>query len=749
MKKSSGTLAFVFLFVFVCLSPLRAESVSLLLQKGIFAEETEGNLDAAIKIYQEIVAEAQANRTLIAQAQFRLASCLLKKGQRTEAATAFREIVDHHAAEPALVAKARSHLAELGQAGPGVLVKQIWAASEAGIEPASLRPSPDGRYVAWYDQQGGDLELRDLQTGLNRKLTHRGHNSLESAGQSAFSRDGRQIACSWLPNFFSETVELRIINVEDASQRVLCAQTNRAFLAEDWSPDGRSIVVVATTSSQEPFKYNISLISTMDGSERPIQSVTGTYPGRIRFSPDGRYLAYNTALYIPHHTNDIVIAELETGAQRVVSQRGLDEQFVDWAPGTNRILFTSNRRGSVDLWTAGIINGQADGQLALAKADVGDIVPRGMSRDGTLFYSTSVAMQDLHTATLNLESGQLLAGPRLVQVPTTGWNDKPVVSQDGTFLFFRCQHRVPRAFRLNLDTWEPMELTNSAAWSGRIWRWFPGPDSSTLLLSLYASLAESQGYYLLNVHTGARKPIALSTDDLFYLPIAAGPFDGKTVHLFRRYGSHQNPKRLTLVRYDLSSGRETENEAPAGPESGNPWQGPWLRPDLKTVFYNRKQATNDSYALVGRHLETGQEKEYFVSRKKVFFMINDAGDQVALSYEDDQNRHVAKFFSFATKELRETFTATAPEGFKPIWHLWKSPSVMLEKSRDEGTRAAREVWILSARTGELKRTGLTLAAHQTLGHLHEDRGRLLLRTVAPACQELWAMENLFTERSGH
>ncbi|MBI4660065.1 MAG: hypothetical protein HY735_14590 [Verrucomicrobia bacterium] len=38
-----------------------AESLSVLLQKGIYAEETEGNLDAAIKIYEEIVNAADAN----------------------------------------------------------------------------------------------------------------------------------------------------------------------------------------------------------------------------------------------------------------------------------------------------------------------------------------------------------------------------------------------------------------------------------------------------------------------------------------------------------------------------------------------------------------------------------------------------------------------------------------------------------------------------------------------------------------
>ena len=43
-------------------SAAAAESLSVLLQKGIYAEETEGNLDSAIKIYEQIGADAATNR---------------------------------------------------------------------------------------------------------------------------------------------------------------------------------------------------------------------------------------------------------------------------------------------------------------------------------------------------------------------------------------------------------------------------------------------------------------------------------------------------------------------------------------------------------------------------------------------------------------------------------------------------------------------------------------------------------------
>ncbi|MEE9269625.1 MAG: hypothetical protein V3V49_05120, partial [Candidatus Krumholzibacteria bacterium] len=52
--------------------PAPAQSASDLLEKGIFTEETVGDLDAAIKIYEKIVAEGDSHRTYAAQAQYRL-----------------------------------------------------------------------------------------------------------------------------------------------------------------------------------------------------------------------------------------------------------------------------------------------------------------------------------------------------------------------------------------------------------------------------------------------------------------------------------------------------------------------------------------------------------------------------------------------------------------------------------------------------------------------------------------------------
>lgn len=93
-------------------------SPSELLEKGIYSEETKGDLDAAIVIYQQVVSEVKAGQSLAAQAQFRLGQCYLKKNKTAEANAAFEKLVHDFPDERDLVAKARALLPADPALGP-------------------------------------------------------------------------------------------------------------------------------------------------------------------------------------------------------------------------------------------------------------------------------------------------------------------------------------------------------------------------------------------------------------------------------------------------------------------------------------------------------------------------------------------------------------------------------------------------------------------------------------------------------
>ncbi len=94
--------------------PSAGESASALLQEGLYAEEIEGDLDAAIKIYQKVIADATELEQAAAQATYRIGMCHLKKGDKTEAAKYFNKLISEHPKQGTLVAKAQDQLAILG-----------------------------------------------------------------------------------------------------------------------------------------------------------------------------------------------------------------------------------------------------------------------------------------------------------------------------------------------------------------------------------------------------------------------------------------------------------------------------------------------------------------------------------------------------------------------------------------------------------------------------------------------------------
>ncbi len=91
-------------------SQTAAESPSELLEKGIYNQDTKGDLDSAIAIYQQLIAESNNNHQIAAHAQFRLGQCYLKKKQAADATAAFEKLIHDFPNEKALIAEAREYL---------------------------------------------------------------------------------------------------------------------------------------------------------------------------------------------------------------------------------------------------------------------------------------------------------------------------------------------------------------------------------------------------------------------------------------------------------------------------------------------------------------------------------------------------------------------------------------------------------------------------------------------------------------
>jgi hypothetical protein len=116
------TLLIVAMLAALLSAPAFAKTAAELLREGLYAEEVEGNLEAAIQVYQQIIADSTAPRNLVAQALYRQGMCFLKKKQEQEAKAAFQKLVTDYSDQTELVEKVRPMLEELGNADPASLM---------------------------------------------------------------------------------------------------------------------------------------------------------------------------------------------------------------------------------------------------------------------------------------------------------------------------------------------------------------------------------------------------------------------------------------------------------------------------------------------------------------------------------------------------------------------------------------------------------------------------------------------------
>ncbi len=100
------------------------------------------------------------------------------------------------------------------QESGGMTAKRLWAGSDADILGS---PSPDGRYLTFVDWETGDLAVRELATGVNRRLTDKGSwsESAEQAGYSLISPDGQQVAYQWYTK--DRSFQLRLIGFDGSN----------------------------------------------------------------------------------------------------------------------------------------------------------------------------------------------------------------------------------------------------------------------------------------------------------------------------------------------------------------------------------------------------------------------------------------------------------------------------------------------------------------------------------------------------
>ncbi|MDA2925000.1 hypothetical protein MYX65_10180 [Acidobacteria bacterium AH-259-L09] len=650
-----------------------------LYQQAVHEEEAVGNAPAAIELYRRVIAAPAGDRVLAAKAELRLAALLAKVGRSEEAQTHYENIVASYGGDPALSEIVTAAQEKLGQPRPSgdksrMVVRRVWAAPNLRLTGAVWHD----RYVTFADPETGDLAIRDLATGKNRRLTHN-QVPWEEARHAHISPDGKWVAYSCRKK--DGSLELRIIGLDGSQPHVLYRHEEVTGIdPDDWSRDGKHILAIFR---RKDGTRQIGTVSVADGSVRVLKSLNWGSPETARFSPDGRYIAYDFAPNQDSKQEDIALLATDGSREIPLVEHPADDDLMEWAPNGKSVLFRSDRTGTEDLWVIRVADGKPQGSPQLVKKNIGSIDANGMSPKGSLYYRLKASMKDAYIATLDPTNGQVLAPPKPVSQRFVGNTARPDWSPDGKYL----------AYTISLETGSRRIAVRSTETGEE--RYFspdnvhsPGPRWSPDGRSILIGIQDREGrpgLYQMDTQTGDLTPIVLMLPRAYALEAA------------------------------------------------------WSR-DGKEIFYTRSDPKRNSTQIVRRNLETGQEIELQADVSPALALSPDGRRLAFLVGRDVPYRPTTLKVMRATGgEPQELFRVQRPEFIDLRMLAWTPDGrYLLVGKRSLGALSKRELWRIPGEGGKPQKLEFEME-HLSGLRVHPDGRRIAFTALGQ--QELWAMEN--------
>ncbi len=665
------------------------EQLEVELKAAMHKELVDGDLQGAIADYKSILARAGTSRTIVSKALLQTGKCYERLGVE-EAQKVYEQLLRDYSDQKEAAAEARSRLTAMQAAGgkraQGPTIRLVWG-PEADTSGA---PSPDGRYLSFVDWSTGDLAIRDLETGKNRRLTNKGsweQNSEEEAESSIWSPDGKQIAFGWLRGrgLFDE---LRVMGLNGTQPRTLySARKDEWASLYDWSPDGKYLL--AWLPGQK-----LSLILVADGSMRALKTL-GPEPSRATFSPDGRYIIYDIPQSPDSLDRDIRVMSLQDAGDRLLVSHSADDSLLGWTPDGKFILFRSDRTGSPCFWLLPVADGKAKGSPQMIRAVSRLTVPLGFSRDGRFFYGERKAVSDICTVNLNPVTGKVLGPPVKIIDRFEGFNFSPSFSPDGNYLAYCSQ----RGRGLNptyggnvlcihsMDSGEDKEFSRGFRKLGVGYisrpRW--APDGKSIAIYGYAEPASDHGgIYIVDLQT------EVVTEALY-----------------------------------------TGNDFQVGP--ANWWS------DAKTIIFSRIDKKKSLQHLVMRNLKTGNEKTLceLPESANLYFEVSPDFQQLCLLIRE-RGKRVFRIMRASGGEPRMLREFSEQE--RPGWFIWAADGRhILFNRKDEA--GGWQLWRLSLDSGELELLEMSASNYKEHLSAHPDGKRVAFSNGPLGGAEIWVMEN--------
>ena len=157
----------------------------------------------------------------------------------------------------------------------------------------------------------------------------------------------------------------------------------------------------------------------------------------LLFSPDDRYLAFDIAV------SDHVYAIAIDGSREIpMAVSPAHEAVMGWSPDGRRLLFASDRGGSMDLWSQAIVDGRSQGQAQRLKPNIGNARSLRVATNGALYLSADDNERDVAVTSLDLETGSQTSPATRPVSRFPGTNFEPAWSADGSRLAYVSERGV-------------------------------------------------------------------------------------------------------------------------------------------------------------------------------------------------------------------------------------------------------------------------------------------------------------------
>jgi len=705
IKKSMALIAFI-TAILLAFGLQNSSEHKVLFEKAKFTMETKGDLKGAIKLFEEIIKKYPHERSYSAKSQLYIGLCYEKLGVK-EAQKAYQKVIDNYPEQAEAVKVAKEKLSILIRAKAPIekvdrklKIRQIWAGRGVDILGSV---SPDGKYLCFTDWNTGDLAIRDLSTGKNRRLTNKGSwlKSQEFALFSEWAPDSKHIVYNWYNGPKEDFFELHTVGIDGSEPNVLYRNIEASYpQAFDWSPDGKSIL--AGFFNLENDNFQIGLITLKDGSIRIIKRFKKAYartsPWGFNFSPDGSYIAYDFTSGKNTQNRDIYLLSADGSREIPLIKHPALDYVLEWTPDGRGLLFGSGRTGSQGLWFIRVKEGKPLRTPILIKDNIGTILPMGCTAKGNFFYGIPSDISNIYTAEIDPNTGQVLTPPKKKVLFYEGHNYYPDYSPDGKKLaYMRLFLGRTEPFRqdtlciVSLDTGEEIELNPSLRQFGYP-RW--SPDGKYISLEGFEEEGQN-GIFRIDVQTGEYEPVVVCENE-----------------------------------YEIYSHR---------------WSV-----DGSAIFYTRGNRKAKTSLIFVHDFETGQDRKLAGSPSDAKD-IDISPDGKSLVLLNREKKRVLRTIPTAGGEPQELYSFVEQDGNFILTPAWTADGhfILLPKRQPlqvDGQDMPMDMWRIPVEGGEPQKLNLTMYRIRHLS-VHPDGLHLAFSAMGSILKfpEVWVMENFLPE----